>query len=155
MSRGVEAKILAGYSLLWQRQPNMAELIPGGLWFGRVPMVGANSAEITEPYAEIEIRPSAIDHNSSAVQIHKYTVQIGVWSKGGAQDAGKIQEYLDISLGTSPGEAKSEQLEECFGMRMIRMQEVPGEWELDQARKDQEEVVLARAAWELTLQVGG
>ena len=80
----VRAAVLAR----WAGSGELPKLVPGGLWFGRVP------PEKPAPYATFALEVGTAKYTSGRAYLQDWTLRVSVW----ADEASGVSEFVQIAL---------------------------------------------------------
>lgn len=144
-----DGALLAAYYAAWNAS-TLPTLVPGKLWFDRAPERGADGKPIQSPYAEIRITPRVAEYNSSNAYLQTFAVEMTVWSVAGATDAGTIGQQIGLTFDPPAGNAVPPALV-VAGALVVRVDAEGGTFELDPARRQSQDVMLAAASWNVLL----
>lgn len=147
--RGIEANLLVGLKTLWDAS-SLPASVPGGLHHGPVPMTKPDGTALVSPYARVEVEPQDPEPNSSAYYLQTFRVALTVWSQTGSVAAGTIQRALGRVFDPPASGAAPSGLA-VADAAVIWVKPARGRFETDPDRKDARDVILAEAAWDVTL----
>lgn len=141
---------LEGLKLLWDRNPTLAALVPGGVHHDRVTQT-LDGEPVPQPYATVEITEGPPEFNSSSTYVQPFTLQLMVWSERGNVDAANILRAIDLTFvrADAPTDFLVPGADRTIDLRPV----APGDFKVDEATHEALDQVIGRRAWELVVQV--
>lgn len=141
------AKLLVGVQSAWAENGTLTAQVPGGLREGRLPITGTDGAELKRPYARLEITEGDKEWFSGEDYLQKFTVAITVWDTPGK---GAVEAARHVDTGTLIFDWGTVTI---GGVRVVGIRPIPGQLSQDDRTREGKDVVMAKLAWEVTLQL--
>ena len=126
----------------WRASQTLRRLVPGRLWFGRVPDT------TRRPYASLAVVPESPTHHSMGLHV-AFGIDVSVWTAGGDDAlAGTIQRAMDVWFS---GQQASMTMP-VPNQTVILMNPSSGSMELDPSLRAAADVCVSRLAWRMLVE---
>ncbi len=132
--------VFAAAKALWDATAAITAVVPGGLWEGRP------KQDDGSPYAVAKVTEQDPEWPSGKQYLAHFTLELTVWSVGGATDAGAIQAAIEATFNR---ERRTDFA--VSGATTVDIRQVPGTVDTDPATLDAKDVKVTASRWEITL----
>lgn len=143
MAQILPENIIAGWKTTWDAEATITSVVPGGLWSGPVPQ-----AEAGDPYAQISVSTQPPNWTSGSAFWQTFTIEVQVWSKAGATNAGTIRSAIAAVFTNS----NKSNLAITGVTKIISLLPDTGDRQTEPRRKQAKDVLVTSLRWQLTLQ---